>query len=357
MTFNGSNKHYMRLKLNMQAALATAATALVSCDNKNLCFDHWDHAMRYSVDYRLSWQRDWEYPLEGGVDWQDNWDRHDFGMTYDFLRPSKPSGVRVRIYTDGYNNEQSNIPADGGIVNMTPGEHQILLYNNDTEYIVFNDITSLAQATATTRSRFRVTYIGNSAIEPREEENTVNPPDFLGVHYISSYRAEKTQVPTVVDVTMKPLVCRYLVRYYFAHGLEYVGVARGALAGMSGSVYLTGGHTGSDVVTVLYDCEVKPWGVETIVNTFGVPNYPNTDFSRSHGPYGLNVEMRLKNGCIINYDFDVTEQIVRQPRGGVIEVEGISIPDELGKEDTGSFDVNIDGWSEYEDINIDLSDK
>ncbi len=338
----------------LAACAAVCASSLSSCDHKELCFDHWDHASRYSVDCRIGWQRQWQYPSDGGADWQAGWQDYDFGMAYDDLLPPKPSGVRTQVYTDGHNNEHSNISADGGIVNMTPGEHQILFYNNDTEYIVFNDITSLAQATATTRSRSRSTYIGNSTVKPSQKENTVNPPDFLFGHFIESYRAEKSQVAPVVDITMKPLVFRYLIRYHFAHGLEYVGLGRGALAGMAGSVYLTDGHTGSDAATVLYDCELRPWGVEAVVNTFGVPNYPNPDYSRATGVYGLNLEVRLRNGRIKNFDFDVTDQINRQPRGGVIEIFGIVISDEEGKEDGGSFNVDIDGWGEYNDIVIDF---
>jgi len=348
----------MKLRQTLMAAiLVGGASALTSCDHKDLCFDHWDHALRYSVDYHATWSREWQYPSEGGTDWQAEWPDFGFGIGYDDLRPPKPTGIRAQVYTDGHNNEISNIPADGGIVNMTPGEHQVLFYNNDTEYIVFNDITSLAQAKATTRSRSRATYIGNSMLESPEKENTVNPPDFLFGHYIDGYIAEKSQVPPVVDITMKPLVYRYLVRYHFDHGLQYVGLGRGALAGMAGSVYLTDGHTGSDAATVLYDCEVKPWGIEAVVNTFGVPNYPNPDYSRPSGTYGLNLEVRLKNGHMLNFDFDVTDQILRQPRGGVIEVGGINIPDELGKEDTGSFDVNVGGWGEYEDVVIDFGKK
>jgi len=354
MKFSCLNMSNIRHDASLCGMLAIIASALASCNNKDLCDDHWEHALRYRVDYRIDWQLDWQYTYDGSIDWQKDWANYDFGMTYDALRPIKPEGVRAQVYTDGHDNEITNIPADGGIVNMTPGEHQILFYNNDTEYIVINDIHSSAQATATTRARSRATYIGNSALESHEKENTVNPPDFLFGHYIKCYHAEKSQTAPIVNVAMKPLVFRYLVRYHFDYGLQYVGLGRGALAGMAGSVYLTDGHTGNDVATVLYDCEVKPWGVEATVNTFGVPNYPNPDYSRADASYGLNLEVRLTNGHILSFDFDITEQIAKQPHGGVIEVGGIKIPDELGKEDSGSFDVNVGGWGEYEDITIEF---
>jgi len=352
----GRNTHSKLHNVFLSAVLAFAALGLASCDNKELCYNHREHAMRYEIYYRATWHRLWHYPSEDGIDWQSEWASSGFGIAYDDLCPLKPEGIRVQVYTDRQDNEIANIPADGGIVNMTPGEHQILFYNNGTEYIVFNDIHSSAKAKATTRSRSRATYIGNSAVKSPQQENTVNPPDPLFGHYIDSYYAEKVQVAPVVGITMKPLVFRYLVRYRFDHGLQYVALGRGALSGMAASVYLTDGHTGNDAATVLFDCKVKPWGIEAVVNTFGVPNYPNPDYSRVAGVYGLNLEVKLANGRMVSFDFDVSGQIAGQPRGGVIEVGGIDIPDELGKEETGSFSVGIDGWGEYEDIIIDFGE-
>jgi len=58
----------------------------------------------------------------------------------------------------------------------------------------------------------------------------------------------------------------------------------------------------------------------------------------------------LKNGKIITYDFDVTDQVEKQPRGGVITVSGIVVNKEDGEEGSGGFDVDVDGWGEYQDI-------
>jgi len=357
MKFSGLNIGLLRQNGLLFGLLSVIAWGTISCDHKDLCFDHWDHARRYSVDYRTTWQQEWQYPSADGTDWQADWGLFDFGTTYDALRPDVPTGIKVQVYTDGHNNDVSNLPAAGGIVDMAPGEHQILFYNNNTEYILFNDLHSLAAATATTRTRTRSTYIGNSMWNDTRQENTVNPPDFLFEHYVSSYHAEKSQLPPVVPVTMKPLVFRYLVRYHFDSGLKYVALGRGALAGMAASVYLTDGHTGTEPATVLYDCEVKPWGVEAVVNTFGVPNYPNPDYSRAEASYGLNLEVMLTNGQMLNFDFDITDQIVRQPRGGVIEVRGIRIPDEIGQEGGGSFNVDVEGWGDFEDITVDFGKK
>lgn len=50
----------------------------------------------------------------------------------------------------------------------------------------------------------------------------------------------------------------------------------------------------------------------------------------------------------------MTDQIEKQPQGGVIIVKGLEISDEDGWQGGSGFDVKIDGWGEFEDIVIPL---
>lgn len=68
---------------------------------------------------------------------------------------------------------------------MTEGRHSILFYNNNTEYIVFNDLTSSATATATTRTRTRAGFS-----ELHKDERTVGQPDMLYGSYLGEYEAK-----------------------------------------------------------------------------------------------------------------------------------------------------------------------
>lgn len=155
---------------------------------------------------------------------------------------------------------------------------------------------------------------------------------------------------------MHPLVFKYLVRYEFSKGLEYVGLVRGALSGMAAAVYMHSGQTSKEAATLLYDCTLKEWGAQAIIRTFGVPDWPNALYQPTRGQrsYALNLEVRLKNGKIKNFDFDVTDQIEKQPQGGVIIVKGLEISDEDGWQGGSGFDVKIDGWGEFKDIVIPL---
>lgn len=336
--------------------LAGMLAVFSSCEHKDLCFDHGEHAPKSEVHVKAGYEKEWELTCGEGPDWKNysTWSSV-FGMEYDMLRPGIPEGLRVQSYhADGYN-DMLNIAPEGDTVRLRPGKHSLLLYNNDTEYIVFDDMNSFASARATTRTRTRSSYIGNSYLA-ETGENTVNEPDMLYGCYIESYTAERKTEPDELSVTMHPLVFTYLVRYEFSHGLEYVALARGALAGMAGAVWLNSGRTSEEAATVLYDCTVEDFGVQACVRSFGIPDYPNDLYKTraSERKYALNLEVRLKNGKIKSFDFDVTDQVAVQPRGGVIVVSGIGISDEEGMEGGSGFDVDIEDWGEYEDIELPL---
>lgn len=275
-------------------------------------------------------------------------------MDYHELCPDAPDGLRIQVYNEDGTNNVLNVAPEGDIVRMRPGEHSLLLYNNDTEYIVFDDMNSFASAKATTRTRTRASYGGNPYME-NTVENTVNAPDMLYGNYMENYTAERKTETDELPVTMHPLVFTYLVRYEFSHGLEYVALARGALAGMAGAVWLNSGRTSEEAVTILYDCSVEDFGAQACVHSFGIPDYPNEHYTaRAERRYGLNLEVRLKNGKVKSFDFDVTDQVAVQPQGGVIVVSGIEISDEDGTEGGSGFEVDVEDWGEYEDVELPL---
>lgn len=329
--------------------------AFTSCEHKDLCFNHNEHAPKSAVHIETDYEQEWELMCEGGTDWENEW-RNEFGMEYDDLRPGIPDGLRVQIYHDDGSNSIMNVAPEGDVVQIRPGKHSLLLYNNDTEYIVFDNMASYASARATTRTRTRSTYLGSPYLE-NATENTVNEPDMLYGSYVDSYTAERKEETDELPVTMHPLVFTYLVRYKFSHGLEYVALARGALAGMAEAVWLTSGHTSEEIATVLFDCTVENYGAQASVQSFGIPDYPNELYSTraDERTYALNLEVRLKNGNLKTFDFDVTDQVTRQPQGGIIEVDGIEISDEEGQAGGSGFEVDVDDWGEYEDIELPLN--
>ena len=338
----------MRRNVLIYGALL-AAVSLAGC-RKELCYDHDTHALAVRVDVEATWLREWEQGND--LKLEENWDETLMGVRYDSLRPAEAEGIRVVVYDWEGGMAERNIKSTGGLIAMREGLNSLLFYNNDTEYIVFDNLSESATATATTRSRSRASFDGL-----RDGERTVNAPDMLYGRYVADYEAERRLDTVALPVEMRPLVYTYLVRYEFSHGLKYVALARGALAGMAESVYLNDGHTGNTTATVLYDeCSIEDWGVMAEVRSFGAPNYPNADYSRApEGTYMLNLEVRMKNGKTLTFDFDVTDQVTAQPRGGVITVSGVEIDDETGLEGGSSFDVEVSDWGEYEDVVLPLN--
>ena len=62
----------------------------------------------------------------------------------------------------------------------------------------------------------------------------------------------------------------------------------------------------------------------------------------------------MKNGKIKSFDFDVTEQVERQPHGGVIIIKDLVVTETEGSTSSGSFDVTVGDWGEYKDIELQL---
>lgn len=236
-------------RTSLYMALYAATLLLLGGCRKDLCYDHPDHAFSVQVDLTATWEQEWERSYQ--TDWQSVWNSA-WPQRYDDLRPDVPTGIRARIYTGGIAENEGNLSPEGGRLYMNEGTHDLLFYNNDTEYIVFNDIAALTSARATTRSLTRGSFEAMHA-----DERTVNQPDMLYGAYIGSYEALPTQETVSLPVRLQPLTYTYLVRYEFQQGLQYVALARGALAGMAESVYLNDGHTGPESATVMFDCTLR----------------------------------------------------------------------------------------------------
>lgn len=328
--------------------------SLTSCNHKDLYFDG---ETRYASEFTIDYALDWEQPYDNKTDWISQWSSLNLGFSYDELRPSVPEGVRMKAFNTDGTTVETNMPATGEETYLPPGENSLLFYNNDTEYIIFNNMASYKDASATTRSRLRPTYTGNPEYQPARssgDELTVAAPDVLFGHYIDSYIQHRNTKAQQLSFTMQPLVFTYVIRFRFDEGYNYVALARGALAGMARAVYLHNGRTSAETATVLYDCTLEPWGIQAIVKSFGIPDFPNPAYSRGSNDFAITLEVMLKNSKIVTFNFNITDQMSIQPHGGVITVDGLKISPEQGDPGGSGFDVDVDDWGEFEDVEIEF---
>lgn len=328
-------------------AAATAVMSLASC-RKELCYNHFRTA-----EISLAWEQEWE--RDYGMSHSDTWDAALHGFEYHELRPGLPEWVTLLKYLEDGTIREEFLEVDGGEIPMDEtGAQSFLLYNGDTEFIILSDMAShaTARATTTTRTRATLTY----TMQKFPGSRSINPPDMLYAAYVEDIPYIDVHEVKTMPVRMQPLVYTYVIRYEFEHGLDKVALARGALGGMAESVYLRNGTTSDNPSIILYDCDIKSYGCEARVNSFGVPGFPDEYYGRADGEsepreFTLNLEVLLNNGKTLQFDYDISDQIEKQPRGGVIRISGIRIEDEEGMVDSG-FKVNVDDWGEHEDIEM-----
>ena len=83
-----------------------------------------------------------------------------------------------------------------------------------------------------------------------------------------------------------------------------------------------------------------------------MPGYPkNSAATRISHRQTLQLEVKLINGKVKEFVFDVTDQLADQPRGGVIHVSGLRIEDNESSSDSG-FDADVDDWGNNEEIDL-----
>ena len=328
--------------------IGCASTLFAGC-RKDLCYTHDEHSMSVKLHISPSWVQEWERTYS--INWEEEW-KEEWNRDYEEFRPEVAKGIRSLAYM-GDRYAENNLPPEGGRLPLSEGEYSLLFYNNDTEYIVFDEINASASATATTRTRTRSGY---TALH--EDERTITPPDMLYGAYVHSHISQKTWEPVKLPIEMRPLTYSYLIRYRFKSGQQYVAAARGALAGMAERVYLYDGHTNGTRATILFDCKVDDKGCTALIQSFGAPEYSYTD-GYTEDPethfYTLSLEVVLHNGKTLTYTFDVSQELRLQPRGGVILVEDIEVSDEDGTESGSGFDPDVDGWEDEIDIELPLN--
>lgn len=330
--------------------LFVALLSLSGCKHRDFCYVHPRHAPVAVAIVEADYSRVWELPhTTPYILWSESWPE-GLPYQYDDLRPVCPEGLRINIYPIEGERYSVDLPSKGGEVQFeTEGPHSLLLYNNDTEYIILDGMDSFVSSKASTRTRTRSTYQGT-----RTGERTVNPPDALYAQYVEHFVSQRTAPGEheVLETTLESRVFTYVIQYNFDYGFMYVKQARGALSGMADGVYLSTGNTTDDRATLLYDASVRANDILAEVRSFGVPAYKEGSYnpSRPGYRYALNLELCLTNGKVVSYDFDVTDQVKAQPRGGVISVGGIVVKDEDGCDYGGGFSVDVTEWGPDEPL-------
>lgn len=319
----------------------------------------------YKTYVEAEYDREWYIPVTPRYEFPTGW-AETAGINPDSLLLPMPTGLRVVTFTSTGANEHHNIEATGGEVPMESDTKRLLLYNNDTEYIVFNNPDSFDGCTATTRRRSGGFYSGNARVgSDTVSEPVRSQPDILYRRamreqavdsMLRSFGSDPAQIH-VIPTMLYPAVHVYIVHFTFTKGLNHVLNGAAAMTGMSAGVNLSTGETLEETCTLMFDCEKTADGMTGTFLSFGAPGYSpeNGELYHPHGRYGITLQLVLNNTKRVSYTIDVTAQMSAQPCGGVVMTGDIEVDDETAKpEGGGSFDVSVDPWGEPNDYEITL---
>ena len=316
---------------------------------------YWNYDMIFSTEYK-DWKDEWYYG------WDDE-DRRLFGE----LGYTEPSVFSIRRY---YTGDYPYVPHTGVIANTVEGNHyvgrydwgfwDILVWNqistlDGVQSLIFDERTSLDSVTAYTNpsmhvARYQAPHFTNSFYEPEplfaayEQGIEVNK-NLDGFTY-DSLRNVYTRT---LQMTLRPITYVYLTQVILHHNRGRISAIDGSgnLSGLARTTNLNTGVGGRDAITVYYNTRLKkdkpllPYsapagtptdGVEHVdivggrLMTFGLCGHAANDIATrqdirdTHRHY-MDVTMQFNNGMDSTFVFDVTDQVRRRFKGGVITVE------------------------------------
>jgi hypothetical protein len=319
----------------------------------------WDYEIGYNITY--DWKAEWSY----------GWDAIDTEI-FGNIGYTEPTVFNMRRYytKDEPNGPHTQVqkhtlyePHFQG--NFEWGYWDLLIWNevhtlDGVQSIHFDETSSMDSVTAYTNpsmyaSRYNAPKFTNSFYSPealfaaydKAIEINKNLEGFV-------YDKERDIYIKKMNLTMEPLTYIYLTQIILHNNKGRITSADGNsnLSGMARSTTLNTGMAGEDAITIYFNTRMKkdlpliPYNPETAANpganapvsaervdivggrllTFGICNQAVNRVSRAedlkdtHSHY-LDVTMQFNNGMDSTFVFNVTDQVRKLYKGGVITVE------------------------------------
>ena len=364
--------------------------ALMSCEREPVLYLHHDNQVNFDFAViELSLDVYWDYNIgfntsyDWRTDWYYGWDDED-NRIFGHLGYVMPTAFNIRRYYMGESGQDHHTQVESYHIEghsytgeFRYGYWDLLAWNEigqEVQSVVIDETSSLDSVTASTNQtmnqvRYNPRYT-HSFNQPEElfagyEQNLNIDKNLEGFTYDSVRNVYVKQL----NLLLEPRSYIYLTQIILHHNHGRVTGTSGIsnLSGMARSTNLNTGVAGSDPVTVSYDVRmkrdvtVKGEQVDIIggrLVTFGLCGLnPNAISTRGNGGqptrandrkrHLLDVDMQFNNGTDSTLVFDVTEQIARRFRGGVItidlDMDTVPIPHRSGG---SAFDAVVDDYDE-----------
>ena len=386
---------------HLQLFFVLCCVAMISCQRDPMLYLHEDgkDATMDLPNIDVELQAIWNYQLEYDVtydwkaEWKYKWDATDVEL-FGKLGYTEPDAFEIRRYYTGFTpNAPHDAPYKHTITgkdltaNYDYGYWDILAWNyidppDGIQSIRIDESTSYDEVTANTGETMMSaphysTRFSHSFYQPEElfagYESAIEINKNLDGF---DFDADRNVWVKKLDMKLQPMTYIYLVQVILRHnnrnGRIITSIDGNAnLSGMARSVTLNTGVTGSDAITVNFSMRMKKdlalqdgTQVDIIggkVLTFGIPKVnPSRLDTRAYkeslkevGTADLNnrhyfdLSMQFNNGKDSTFVFDVTDQVRKLFRGGVItidlDMDTIPIPSRPGG---SGFDAVVKDFEE-----------
>lgn len=312
------------------------------CERNDLCYDHPHGSLWVDVD----------------------WSGLPQGL-------SLPEGVRISLY----NGKESTTYRDtyGGNIVSADGEHHLLVFNSDTEMILFRGMDKIETAEAYLDMRTRTPYRNSPAtkagslngiyypVVSRANDRTrsevlVGQPDRVFATATTTvdvtYNATQTHDTIRVRPESRVMFVNLTVR---VKGINNVRECRGSLSGVCRSLKLGEGVAGEETGTMIFDLVKNNNTYTQTVTVFGLGKSPEDTPAEEQIQQIVALEFLLKDNSVKTFEVDVQKDIrfdELKPEAEVpIELEQVVIPDVKPGGD-GGFDADINDWGPQQNIPI-----
>ncbi len=349
------------IRTHIAMLLTAAVVAFAGCERRpDLHLDYNDKGAVVTdfpiVELQLDVYWDYTVDAEGKYDWRSEWfygwddkDRALFGE----IGYTKPEAFQIRRYFTGdvpYASHTSVLPdAINGYTYSAPfdwGFWDLLAWNNITtsdgvQSIRLDEQTTLDYVTAYTgqtmnAARYQAPRYTRSFYQPEELFSAYTQAEDINRSLEGFvFDADRNVWVKKLNMTLYPVTYIYLTQVIIHHNNgKITGVDGNAnLSGMARSVNINTGVTGSDPITVHYyvrfktGCNMNGESVDIAggrLTTFGMCNVnagrANATVNDGMRHY-MDVNMQFNNGNDSTLVFDVTDQVRRRYKGGVLTVE------------------------------------
>lgn len=303
---------------------------------------YWDYEITYGITY--DWKAEWYYGWDAT-------DREIFGE----IGYTEPTTFHLRRYFTGSVplTSHTSVISNTIVGNSFNGQYSwgywdILVWNDvntidGVQSLNFDEQTSLDYVVAYTNqsmvaSRYEAPKYTRAFYEPEALFSAYDRAveidrDLTGFEYdpIHDVYVKK------LDMVLEPITYIYLTQVILHHNRgKIVGVdGTGMLSGVARSTVVNTGVAGEDVITVYYNmrfkknCDMNGESVDIAggrLLTFGMcgmnaNRIKNIEDVKDEANHYLDVTMQFNNGMDSTFVFDVTDQVRKRWKGGVITVE------------------------------------